>query len=152
MKRKITVFSFLLLFFSGLWISSCKKNSSAPKTTNTSNFWYGNIYGTNNFKGPGNAILLRNDGTMREYANDYYSAATTMGAGDTATAKIKIDGTYVSINTNGNYTVYTTWYVTSSATTYTTTGVISGNTMTGSFKDSAAGGTTVATFSFTNAN
>ena len=131
-----------------LLLGACKKASTTPKSNNSGNFWYGNIIGTNNFLGPGNAILLRTDGTMRQYANDYYSAATTMGPSDTATAKIKVDGTYSKPTSS---TITATWYYSAGAITYTINGTISGTAMTGNIGGVAIGGTTSANFKYSNA-
>jgi hypothetical protein len=153
MKLRTPLFYFVGIMMSGLFPVGCtKKSSTTPKSTTSGNFWFGNIIGTNNIVGPGNALLLRTDGTMREYANDYYSQGTTMGPSDTAIAKVKLDGTWYSTVNNGQTTINTTWYQPVGATTYATVGLVSGNSMTGSFDDVAAGGSTAATFKFTNSN
>ncbi|MGC4101230.1 hypothetical protein [Ferruginibacter sp.] len=133
-----------------LSMTACKKSSHTDTPAASSNFWHGYI-GSSSSTGPGNAILLRTDGTMREYANNYYSAGTTMTASDTASALIKLDGTYTTTTTT-NTIVTATWYqaASSPALTYTLTGTISGNTMTGTLKSVGTGISTVANFSFTN--
>jgi hypothetical protein len=141
----------LLLILVSVFSTSCKKNNT-PAPAGTSNFWHGNILGSpSTFIGPGNAILLRNDGTMREYANDYYSAGTTMTASDTATANFKIDGTYTTTTSGSTTTVIATWIQAagSPVLTYTLTGTIAGNSMTGHVVDAGTGIGTDAQFSFT---
>ena len=152
MKTRNTAFFLFSIVAASLLAYSCSKSSSKPKTTTTSNFWYGSIYGSGNVIGPGNAILLRNDGTMREYANDYYSTATMMSAADTGGALIKIDGTYITKTANGEDSVITSWYQPTGSANYHTQGSISGNTMTGNIVDTTNGGSTIATFKFTNGN
>jgi hypothetical protein len=150
MKLKAIISYALLIIVPGILTVSCKKNSSANNVVTGSNFWHGYI-GTSSLAGPGNAILLRTDGTMREYANDYFSVGTLMGVSDTAGAKIKLDGSYI-ITSGSNTTVTATWYQPngSPALTYTLTGIITGNTMAGTIKSAGTGISTVANFYFTN--
>ncbi|MGG9962087.1 hypothetical protein [Ferruginibacter sp. SUN106] len=150
MKLKNTLNHLLIIIVTGLSIVSCKKSSHTDTPANAGNFWHGYI-GASSSQGPGNAILLRNDGTMRQYANNYYSAGTTMAASDTTSALIKLDGTYVT--TTGSSTIVTaTWYQPNSspALTYTLTGTVAGNAMTGTIKSAGTGISTVANFTFTN--
>ncbi|MDB5158798.1 MAG: hypothetical protein JWR50_3505 [Mucilaginibacter sp.] len=151
--KTATLLSAIILL--GMLASCSKKKTVAPDPNTTiSNFYYGHILGSpNTIIGPGNAILLRTNGTMREYANDYYSLGTSMTAGDTASAKIKLDGTYL-ISIKGSVTTVTaTWHQPngSPALTYTLVGTLTGNNMTGTLTDEGTGIGTVAQFSFTNA-
>ncbi|TSJ43254.1 hypothetical protein FO440_03405 [Mucilaginibacter corticis] len=139
-------------------LTSCsKKKAIAPAVIDTAttigNFYYGSILGSpNTIIGPGNAILLRNNGTMREYANDYYSLGTSIAAKDTASAKIKIDGTYTVTKINGVTTITAIWYLTtgSPALTYTLVGAVAGHNLTGTITDVGTGISTTAQFSFTD--
>jgi len=144
----------LAIVLLGLLASCSKKKTVAPDpTTTVSNFYYGHILGSpNTIIGPGNAILLRANGTMREYANDYYSLGTSMTAGDTASAKIKLDGTYFVTVTGSVSTVTATWHQPNSspALTYTLVGTLTGNNMTGTLTDEGTGIGTVAQFLFTS--
>ena len=144
----------VLLAFSITFVACSKKSKDVVPVTPGSNFYYGNILGSpNTIIGPGNAILLRANGTMREYANDYFSLGTTMTAKDTTNAKIKLDGTYTtSKNESGTIIITANWYQPngSPALTYTLVGAISGNTMSGTLTDVGTGIGTVAQFKFTN--
>ncbi|MFT3825162.1 MAG: hypothetical protein QM731_14670 [Chitinophagaceae bacterium] len=152
-----TVYYFLSVIAVSVLIilSSCSKKGTTTPTTTNSNFYHGNLLGSpSTIIGPGNAILLRSDGTMREYANDYYSPGTSMTASDTAGAKIKLDGTYtIKQGTDGSYTTITATWVQpngSPVLTYTLTGTITGSNMTGTFSSAGTGISSSTQFTFTN--
>ncbi len=151
MKLRTSKFYTLLAILIAVASVSCKKSSNTPPAGITSaTFYHGFIIGNPYSVGPGNAVLLRNDLTMREYANDYYSAGTSMGASDTATAKIKIDGTYYFAVTGSVKSIVATWKSTSgTALTYTLTGTVMGSTITGTFASAGTGIGSTANFSFT---
>lgn len=141
MKQTLN-FTIVLLIFSVAFVACSKKETPAPPATTGSNFYHGNILGSpTTIIGPGNAILLRNDGTMREYANDYYSIGTSMTAADTASAKIKIDGTYKTVVNGSVPTITATWIQPngSPVLTYTLIGTINGHVMTGTFSSAGNG-------------
>jgi len=150
MKLKNTFTLLLITTVISLSIFSCKKSNHTDTPATSSNFWHGYI-GASSSQGPGNAILLRSNGTMRQYANNYYAAGTTMTASDTASALIKLDGTY-AITTGSSTIVTATWYQPngSPALTYTLTGTVNGSAMTGTIKSEGTGISTVVNFSFTN--
>lgn len=140
MKQTLN-FVFTLLICAATLVSCSKKNAVTP-TIGVSGFYSGNILGSpNTVVGPGNAILLRADGTMREYANDYFSLGTSMTARDTTGAKIKLDGTYKTVYQGSVPTVTATWVQTNGSPllTYTLVGTIDGHNMTGTFSSAGTG-------------
>jgi hypothetical protein len=144
LKMKQTInFAIALLTLSVAFVACSKKNGVTPApAVSSSGFYSGNILGSpNTIVGPGNAILLRADGTMREYANDYYSMGTSMTARDTAAAKIKRDGTYKTVVQSSVTTITATWIQPngSPVLTYTLTGNINGHAMTGTFSSAGNG-------------
>ena len=151
MKQTLNI-AILLSIFSIAFVA-CSKQAIVASGNTDKNFYHGNILGSpNSIIGPGNAILLRGNGTMREYANDYYSLGTSMTAKDTANAKIKIDGTYI-LSYNGDVnTITATWYQPngSPALTYTLVGTIKGTTMTGTFSSAGTGIGSSSQFTFTS--
>jgi hypothetical protein len=150
MKSTITL-AFAFIMITTATMSSCKKSTTDTGGGSSSGnvFWHGYISGSGGVAGPGNAVLLRTDGTMREYANDYYSSGTTMGASDTGTAKTKIDGTY---SISGSGVVVASWVQTSGSPvlTYTLNTTISGNTMTGTIKSVGTGISSTANITLSN--
>ncbi|MEO3403110.1 hypothetical protein AAFN85_04350 [Mucilaginibacter sp. CAU 1740] len=145
-----------IFFIAAIALSACSKKSSdtVKPTDNTGSvFYHGNIMGSpNTIVGPGNAILLRSNGTMREYANDYYSLGTSMAGKDTASAKIKLEGTYITkTDKNGLTTITATWRQTngSPVLTYTLIGEQGNTTLNGTLTSAGTGIGTVAEFQFT---
>jgi len=140
MKQTLN-FAFALLICAATMVSCSKKNAVTP-AIGISGFYSGNILGSpTTIVGPGNAILLRPDGTMREYANDYYSLGTSITARDTASAKIKIDGTFKTVYQGSVPTITATWIQKngSPVLTYTLVGTINGDNMTGTFSSAGTG-------------
>ena len=154
MKLRINFMGIFIITLLSLFYSSCKKSSPTVQApaAGTNTFWHGYV-GASSSTGPGNAILLRGNGTMRQYANNYYAAGTMMGAGDTATATVKLDGTYTAAVSGSTTTITTTWYQPNGAPalTYTTTGVVTGNMMTGTIKSVGTGISSTANLWLTSA-
>jgi hypothetical protein len=142
MKKFKNIFRLLLIAGISVAITSCSKKNAVTPAAGINGFYSGNILGSpTTIVGPGNAILLRPNGTMREYANDYYSLGTSISARDTASAKIKIDGTYKTVYQGSVPTVTATWVQTSGSPvlTYTLVGTINGHAMTGTFSSAGTG-------------
>jgi hypothetical protein len=151
MKQTLN-FTMALLTLSVAFVACSKKNKVTPNA-GISGFYSGNILGSPaTVVGPGNAILLRADGTMREYANDYYSLGTSITANDTAGAKIKIDGTYKTAYQGSVPTITATWIQPngSPVLTYTLVGTINGHNMTGTFSSAGTGIGSSTTFKFSD--
>lgn len=141
-----------MLIFAIAFAACSKKDKTKPGTT-SSNFYHGNLLGSpSTIIGPSNAILLRDNGTMREYANDYYSTGTGMTAKDTASSKVKLDGTYTTTTHEGITTIAASWYRSdgSPALTYTLVGTVTGNKLDGALTAVGTGISTVTQFTFTN--
>lgn len=149
--KQIVNFIIVLLIFMAAFVACSKKDQSTQAVT--SNFYHGNILGSpSTIIGPGNAILLRDNGTMRDYYNDTYSLGTSMTASDTASAKWKLDGTYTTIYLHDTTVVTATWVQPNSSPilTYTLVGAIVGHNMTGTYSSAGTGIGSSTQFKFTN--
>lgn len=148
-------YTLAIMIISGLSIfSSCsKKKTVTPTAATITGFWHGAIGSSPNQVGI--AILIRSNGTVREYDNDFFTTGTTMTAADTASAKFKLEGTYsTSPSTTGTTNIVITYYYSEPNLQhkYTNTGVITGtSSMTGTWKDDyiSAGINTTNNFSLT---
>jgi hypothetical protein len=151
MKQTLN-FTIALLTLSVAFVACSKKNAVTPNV-GISGFYSGNILGSpTTVVGPGNAILLRADGTMREYANDYYSLGTSITARDTASAKIKLDGTYKIVYQGSVPTITATWIQPNGSPVliYTLVGTINGHNMTGTFSPAGTGISSSTQFKFSD--
>ena len=132
----------LMVIMAVALLSSCSKKNNTQTPTKTSNpvgFWSGSIGNSPNQVGV--AFLIRNNSTIREYDNDFFTPGTFMTAADTANAAYKIDGSYSispadggKINITMKYS-YTKPNQQVAANTFSNVGVIDGNTMTGTWTD-----------------